>query len=239
MKSSFIATISLALLVQSASSGQASDGELRFAFAPDQCSGTIPCGESRNLDIFMVLGGATAAGITGLEYSVRIGLDGGPDAGWVFSESWSPSATVILGCGAFRPADAHLVTPRVVRRRGVNLAWPECQTGTDGLVLVETVQVGNLGCTAAELRLLVWGHDSPSNAAFRCPMAVLCDGPTFTKVCLGNLVPCEDYDRNAPFAVCSTSGEAVINPTVHSNSPCAPTAISSETWSTMKSLYRN
>jgi hypothetical protein len=60
----------------------ASDGEIRILFDPDQCSTMIPCGESRTLYVYAELAGATANGITGVEYSVRLGLDGAPESGW-------------------------------------------------------------------------------------------------------------------------------------------------------------
>jgi hypothetical protein len=122
----------------------------------------------------------------------------------------------------------------------VNVAWGTCQTGSENMVLVETVQVTNSGCAADELRLLVWSHDNPRNAFFRCPLAVLCDGPVYTKICLGsNVGPCTNPDGpRGPEARCSTSGEAVLNPTAHSQSPCAVTAVAPVTWTAMKGMYR-
>jgi len=220
-------------------SSWASDGAIRILFDPNRCAGSVPCGETRTLYVYAVLEGATANGITGVEYSVRLGLDGAPDEGWSFTEEFTPG-TVTVGSGAFDPPDFNIVQPRFVRGRGINLAWGSCQTGTDGLVLIETVQVTNAGCAESELRLLVWSHDTPRNQFFRCPLATLCDPPYFTKVCLGdNVVPCVNPEGpNGPSAMCSTSGEAVINPLHNSLSPCAPTAIEKTTWSGVKTLYR-
>jgi hypothetical protein len=236
-------TLSLAIGLSSILAAQvalASDGDIRILFDPNQCSTTIPCGESRTLYVYAELAGATANGITGVEYSIRLGLDGAPESGWTFSEEFAPGA-VAVGSGAFDPPDQLAIMPRFVRGRGINAAWPTCQTGSDGLVLIETVEVTNTGCTQDELQLLVWSHDTPRNGYFLCPLATLCDAPFYTKVCLGsNVTPCPSPEgANGPPAQCSTSGEAVINPVANSLSPCAPTAVEETTWSGVKRLYRD
>jgi hypothetical protein len=218
----------------------AGDGNIRILFDPNRCAGNIPCGESRTIYVYAALEGATAGGITGVEYSIRLGMDGAPDPGWNFMEEFAPGA-VVIGSGGFDPPDFNIIQPRFIRGRGVNVAWGTCRTGSDGLVLIETVQVTNTGCSENELRLLVWSHDTPRNEFFRCPLATLCDAPYFTKVCLGdNVVPCVNPEGpNGPQAQCSTSGEAVINPLHNSQSPCAPTAVERTTWTGVKSLYRD
>lgn len=228
------------ILLLAAAPVLASDGEIRLLFDPNQCRGEIPCGESRTLFLYVELDGATSSGITGVEYAIQIGMDDAADPSWMFSETFSPGATASVGAGAFHPPDIAAYIPRQNRGRGVNVAWGSCQLGEDDLVLIETVTITNVGCTSGELRLITNAHDLPRNTFFRCPLAVLCDGPTFTKVCLGrNVTPCVNPEgpRGDP-ASCSTSGEAVINPASNSQSPCYVTAVEQATWSNVKAIFR-
>ena len=213
---------------------RSADGHIRLMFDPNQCRGDIPCGEARTLYVYAVLEGATANGITGIEYGMRFGLDGAPDPGWSFSEEFEPGITVTLG-GAFWPIDEIPIMPRPNRGRGVNLAWGSCQLGTNGMILLETVQVMNTGCSGTELRLFTTDHDRPSNQAFQCPLAVLCDGPAFSKVCLMRDCGHPDFPHGDP-VLC---GEAVINPGANSQSPCRISAVTPSSWSVVKDLYRN
>lgn len=227
-----IAAVALLLLIPT--SGRSSDGHIRLLFDPNQCRGDIACGETRTLYVYAVLEGATASGITGIEYGMQFGLDGAPDPGWTFSEEFAPGITVTLGSGAFWPLDEIPTMPRANRGRGVNLAWGACQSGTGGHVLLEMVQVTNFGCAGTELRLFTTDHDRPSSQSFRCPLAVLCDGPVFSKICLMRYCHPDLY-RGDP-ALC---GEAVINPGAHSQSLCRITAVTPSSWSVVKNLYRN
>lgn len=230
-----------ALLLLVPMSARSADGNIRLFFDPNQCRGEIPCGESRNLYVYAELEGATASGITGLEFGMQLGNDGAADPGWSFHEEFAPGITVTLGSGAFGPADELVFTPRANRGRGVNFAWGACEAGTNGLILLETVQITNAGCTGAELRIITTGHDRPSNQGFTCPLAVLCDAPAYSKVCLGNTVTsCVNVEWRYPVpALCSQSGEAVINPTANSQSPCRVTAVTPSSWSGVKGLYRD
>ena len=222
-----------ALLLLVPVSARSSDGHIKLFFDPNQCRGDIPCGETRTLYVYAALEGATANGVTGIEYGMRLGLDGGPDPGWTFAEEFAPGITVTIGSGAFFPSDQIPIMPRPNRGRGVNLAWGTCQFGTDGLVLLETVEVTNSGCTGTELRLFTTDHDRPSNQAFQCPLAVLCDGPAYSKVCL---TTCNNPDEPRNPVLC---GEAVINPGANTQSPCRITAVNPSSWSVVKDLYRN
>jgi len=229
------------LFLATGPAAQASDGAIRIFFEPGVCQGFIPCGQMRELYVYAVLEGATAAGLTGVEYGLQIGYDGNSDPGWAFREIFAPN-TVTVGSGGFCPPDQHAVTPRRNVGRGVNVAWAECQTGENGMVLVETVEVTNIGCSDAQLKLLVGSHDRPGNAFFRCPLATLCNGPIYSKVCLGEPSWCADPpepDQSEPTR-CSTSGGAIINPEPASGlrSPCLITAVAPATWSTVKDLYR-
>jgi hypothetical protein len=96
------------------------------------------------------------------------------------------------------------------------------------------VEVRNTQCTPGPLPLLVVSHDRDSNQRFLCPLFTLCDGPTYTKVCLGsNVKPC-GID-----ALCSSSGGAIINPAPGQTAPCPGVAVDQATWSAVKTLYRD
>ncbi len=113
--------------------------------------------------------GLQSGGITGAEFSITglEGLLGIPPAGkYMMSATPSPAATAVLG----DPLAG-----------GVNIAYPECQTG--GFVLLYTLQIINFGDT--ELRELhIAARQPPSNPSFNCPAVTLCDVPNYTMVCV-------------------------------------------------------
>jgi hypothetical protein len=161
------------------------------------------------LKVYAELRGASAGGITGVEYSVRIGHDGLPDPGYILVEVPTRTATVTVG-SAFTPPDAN--------RRGLNIAWGECQKGNDGRLLLATVLViPTAPCgrdvTPPALELRVVQHWWPSNRFLRCPLFTLCDAPAYTKVCLGDdLEACDlEVPPFSKFALCSTSRGFAIN----------------------------
>ena len=232
--------LALALLVPTVV--LANDGEIRIEMDPHTCGGFIACGETRQLNIYVSLHGATLAGITGLELGMQIGADGAADPGWTFMETFSPDATVAVGHGLFGPADERAIAPRRNRGRGINMAWSTCQRGEDHELLIETVQVVNTGCSTDVLRLLGTDHDTPGNTFFRCPLVTLCDGPVYTKVCLGdNVTVCANPESpHGDPAQCSTSGFFILNPPSSMNiqAPCSPTGVQPSSWSVVKGLYR-
>ena len=232
------------LLLCAASAAGASNGEIGLFFDPQgsQCRKSIGCNESVTLYVYAILEGLSANGIGGAEYALRIGNDDQIDPGWMFDEAWSSSANVVLGSAVF-PLDLEGVSrDRTYRGRGVNVAFPTCQSpDANGMVFLQTISVYNQGCETGELPLLVISHDQESSQFFQCPTFNLCDGPTFTKVCLGtNLTTCRNpmppYRMNA---TCSTSGSAIVNPADGGvNSPCPTTAVQEWDWSRVKALYR-
>ena len=205
------------------------------------CEGRIPCSGSATLYVYALLQGASSSGITGAEYGLQIGKNGDADPGWMFEEHFTPDATAVVGRGGFYPPDIRDLTPHRNRGRGINVAWPSCQTGDGTKILIETVTVTNEGCTEASLDLLVVQHDVASNQYFRCPLFTLCDAPDYTKVCLGdNLTPCQSLEPPyPPFATCSTSGRAMINAGPSDGVVlCRVTGVERSTWSSVKGLYR-
>ncbi len=195
------------------------------------------------LQVYANLEGASAGGITGAEYAASIGADASPDPGYFLIEFPNPTATTRLG-SAFVPPDP---SPR-----GANISWNSCQTGDNGRVLLATVIVfptAPCGPSVQPPSLTLGGvqHSSPSNVFFRCPLFTLCDGPVFTKVCLGtDIVDCQTPVPPFPIASkCSTSGSFAINPDsagscalVGKASGVTANAVQSDTWSNLKSLYR-
>jgi hypothetical protein len=206
------------------------------------CQATVPCGTTARIYVYALLEGASYIGITGAEYKVQTGPDANPDnPGWFWNvEVFNPTATVIGQ--AFTPTDNFPVPPPL-NQRGVNVAWASCQIGDGFKILLQTIDVVNTDCNnTEELRLSVVKHDNPSNPFFVCPLFVLCDGPTYTKVCLGSDVrgpnavpPCRNL--NPPFAndaFCSTSGQGFLNPI--STDRCR-IGVANTSWQGVKQLY--
>jgi len=218
-------------LCLAASPALAANGNILITFdqAGALCQQTVPCMGQATAYVYALLQGASGSGITGAEYSIAVGADGTADAGWLFSETFDPAATTI-GTGAITPGDPF--------PRGINVAWGACQTGDGTKVLIETIQILNIGCATQELRLRVVKHSSSSNQFFQCPLFTLCDDPVFTKVCLGsNITTCRNPEPPFPMnATCSSSGEAYLNPGPSRN---CTVGVSQATWSQVKSLYTN
>jgi len=194
-------------------------GDIGLFFDADatQCHRSIACNSTARLYVYALLQGASAGGVTGLEYKVNIGVNGSSDPGWTFFNEQFAVDIVSIG-SAFNPQDP---TNYFGNPRGVNAAWPTCQTGDSYKVLVETVDIANVGCSTSELILHVAVHDRPSNQAFNCPLFTLCDGPVYTKYCLGTG---------------SSNGVAYINPSV-GRGPCT-VSVAVDTWGHVKAMYR-
>jgi hypothetical protein len=216
---------------------QASNGMIYMYTQNDgnPCDITVPGGPPAYIYVYARLYGATVDGITGVEFKIQEGLNNNADlGGYMFSETFDPSATV-LGLGAFSPVDP--------AGRGVTIAWPTCQQGTNVMpyerwVLIETVAILNPLGSTAEMKLLAVKSDFYSNEYFKCPLFVLCDAPVYTKVCTGYTVACaEDAPPSPPplTSLCSTSGYAYIN-SPYGCHCCV--GVTQSTWSQVKSLYK-
>jgi len=196
------------------------------------CQADAPCQSALTLYVYALLEGSSAGGITGAEYSIDVG-DNNADPSYIMSESFNPAAQATsVGSGAVTPADP--------LPRGINVGFPSCQPGGPvPIVWLENITVINIGCSTARLLLTVVKHDQPANQFFQCPLFALCDGPVFTKVCLGsNLRTCRNPEPPFPNnATCSTSGQFIINPVLGVDK--CKVGVETATWSTMKGLYRN
>jgi hypothetical protein len=207
------------------------------------------------IKVYAELKGASANGISGVEYAGTYGPTNAADPGYFFIEVPAP-ATTVLGNAFFPPDPAP---------RGQNMVWDTCQTGgSAGRVLLATlIVIPTTPCGSAavpgEIHLAGGRHNDPSNPLFRCPLFTVCDAPVFTKVCLGDnltlcpapIIPGCGTPGRPPcpnVATCSTSGSFAINdPTSPGVGACSPApgktgpsaAVASEaTWSHMKALYR-
>ena len=187
---SFVAAMVLGAGIASAASigvfGDQAGGTCNIAAAP---------GGAGSLYILATLGGAVSGGMTGAEFRV----DNLPTA-WFVNLIPNPAANLTLG------------NPFALGG-GANIAFPGCQIGGGGVVLLWTV---SFFATTAETNrtLTVARHTNPSNLNFQCPLMTLCDSPVFTKVCV-------------------SGGQAVIN------GPSCTVAVAQKSWSGVKALYNN
>ena len=111
-----------------------------------------------------VLGGdAAAGGISGAEFRVD-----GYDPAWFNAPTVNLASNLALGNPILN---------------GCNVAFPGCQTGTGGFVLLYTIQTIAFAAVTPHT-LHAAQHKTPSNTNFQCPLVTLCDSPTFTKLCV-------------------------------------------------------
>ncbi len=171
--------------------------------AGTQCTGTTTGGVVMG-SIWVDLAGAAAGGFTSAEFRV----DNSQRENNIVSMSTDPGAIIVVG-DAFNAA-------------GTNIAYASCQTGPRvrlaTFTLIETV-------SASDIWLTVTQKYTPTNWTFDCPLLTLCDGPVFTKVCVG--------ERNH-----SVHWSAVLNPSIGISADCAPVSVSNTSWSQVKGLYR-
>jgi len=171
--------------------------------AGTQCTGTTS-GTMVTGSVWVNLAGAAAGGITGAEF--RIDNNHRFDCTVVVSPD--PGATVVLG-DAFNLA-------------GTNFAFETCQTGTRVRLMTFTL-IENT--PSSDIWLTLTQHYRPTNWTFACPLVTLCDGPSYTKVCVG------PYNN-------SVAWSAVLNPSEGVAADCAPVGVSASSWSQIKGLYR-
>lgn len=202
------------------------------------------------IQVYAELKGASADGITGVEFALNYGPNVSPDPGYFFL------ANDVSGASQHEPFPNAAYFPPDPAPRGENLVWDACQTGVNGrihlatLIVIPLTSCGNNG-VPPEIRVTAGQKFEPSNPFFRGPLFTLCDSPVFTKVLLGdNLTMCR---RNQPpfpnDATCSTSGSFVINdpsspgvgqckPGPGKGSVAAAIVDQTKTWGNVKALYR-
>jgi len=192
-KSAFIALAVLFVASTAATTARA-DGALGVYFDTNgqQCSGDVPTASFVTLHVLLSPAGSTYGGIQGVEFRIE------PPAGGGFVFQSATSSGTALG-DAFGT--------------GIVIGFAACQTGSHPEVL--SFQAVSTGATVTDAVLRVSAKvDHPT--IFGCPVAALCDAPTFTTVCL--------------------DGEpTVLNPS--GSRPCGSNRIESQ-WSRVKDLYR-
>ena len=160
------------------------------------CAGAIPPLTPATWYICARLFGPAANGIIGVEFR----QDGTP-AGWAVTATPSSDADIVLGDPLYG---------------GVDLAFADCQAGSNGVVLIYTVHgiaTTAVGCTTLQISR----HTTPSNPNFYCPVVILCDAPVYT---------CE----------CATGGIAYFNSACGEPGGC-PVAVFPTSWSQVKNLF--
>jgi hypothetical protein len=190
MKAPILAPLAIALWL---SAGTASASSIGVFFAADgsDCDATVEAYTPLTWYVCAVLSGDAAAdGVTGAEFS----LEGAPDD--MFKNVFvNEAANVSLGSPV---------------AGGCNIAFPTCQTGENGILLlyrIEAITISKPGPTY----LTITKHTKPSNSEFQCPVLVLCDN-NYTMMCVAG-------------------GSAIIN-----GAACT-VGVERTTWSRIKGLY--
>ena len=137
-------------------------------------------------------GDAAADGIVGAEFR----LDNFP-SDWFVTPVANPAASLILG----GPLAG-----------GTSIAFDTCQSPGVPATPVLLFTLNYFATSVHDQHVVrVLQHSTPSNPAFQCPLVVLCDAPTYTKLCV-------------------TGGLAAFNWPGF-------TAVTPSTWSAVKSLF--
>jgi hypothetical protein len=171
-------------------------GKIGVAWDPEGlvCEQSVAPGTVGTFYILAYLTGFFGGGTTGAEFRV----DGFPSEWFMIGVTPNPQSNIQLG----NPMAG-----------GCNIAFPNCQTGTNQVALLYTVQF-YAPSLVTERVLSVQRHTTPSNPDFACPRLVTCDAPCFC-------------------ASCSIGGTAAINFPEH----CV-VGVASRSWSEVRSLYR-
>jgi hypothetical protein len=191
--------------------------------AGTQCCISAPAGMPVTFHFVATLAGLTTGGISGAEFRMETSSD---ISGAGFFQAFSPAAgALVIGSSPF---DFNQTDPTPPASEGINIAFPECQMGTGGRVYLGSMSAFITGAiTNVEVQTL--RRNPPTNVVEGdCPLVTLCDAPTFTKVCL--TIPTGAHGESINF-------KSGIN-LATCNTACTPVAVSDNTWSGVKDLYR-
>jgi len=190
--------------------------------AGTHCCMTTGAGAT-TLHVIAITNGVTSPGFTGAEF--RIGLSP-PQPGVFLVWTATPAANVAIGNPIDNSSDAGNVS-------GVNLAFSTCQKQVgmagDHTTLGTILAFGLTG--TCEMRTMQ--HDRPSNPNFKCPLLVLCDGPTFTTAPLTLKEGDPHLLGQEPIAF-----RSFVNNASCAGTSCGFVNVESGTWSSLKGLYR-
>lgn len=143
--------------------------------------------------VVLLTSGATSSGVTGAEFRV----DASAAGSFLFqNEQASPDVVIQLGAAL---------------GEGTSMAFSDCQTS--GSIYFLSFQAVS-GGSAGEAPVIIGAKRRDTR--FTCPIAVLCDRPTYTTVCV-------------------EGGKALLNPT--GQRPCGSSREDSE-WTRVKELFR-
>src|SRR5262249_54390713 len=165
MRRCFVLVALAALLVLAAPPCHGSDGLLGVFFDTNgsACAGAVPVASLTTLHVLLLPSGATFGGITGAELRVT------PS---------SPGAFLLQG----ESVEQGAIQLGSALGTGTTIGFASCHGGT--AISVLSFQVLNGGGTPSDVELRVTSRGTPSNPLLRCPLAVLCDNPVFTSVCV-------------------------------------------------------
>ncbi len=204
MSKKWLVALTTACALVAGTSAQAADGSIGVYLdgSGTQCSApfTFPVTIG---SVWMNLDGMTAAGITGVEFRV----DNSDVTDYAMSFVADAGANIFIG------------NPLL---GGTNINFPTCQTGVAGRVHLGDIVITE-NAPADDVVLTVRQHYTPNNDAYTCPLAVLCDEPVYTAVCLST--PNSDHWRS------------VLNPTGLIAGDCVPVAVEPTSWTAVKSIY--
>ncbi len=227
-KLTLIATAALVAGLVSASSAQYPHNGYIGIYgdaAGTQCCITAPAFTPTTAYVMSTLADSTANGVTGAEF--RIMVNPAPTGSYLVS--WTADTNLAVALGS--PIDDTPLDPN--DPKGCNLAYATCQPSTPGARITwGTLSFINLVSppgTAPALTLTVRQKTPPSNSAHKCPAFVLCDFPVYTLV---NMTLTQD----------ALGGEEPVAFTSYVNQPgcsaCGPVAVTPQTWSGVKELFR-
>ena len=167
----------ISLLIVLCLRSTASASSIGVYFNPDATDydAIIPANTLATWYILAVLGAdAAAGGTTGAEFRQV-----GTPAGWFMNPTANPGSGLSIG----NPIAG-----------GANIAFPVCQSGAGGVVLLYTVS-GFATTLVEDHPLSIDRHSTPSNSNFSCPLLVLCDAPVYTKICVQGGYALINYDN--------------------------------------------
>jgi len=191
--------------------------------AGTQCCITANPGPPATLHVIAKLENATAGGITGAEFRIRV--NPAPGATWFLIWNINPAAGQTSIGNPIDPTPDDLTDAQ-----GINLAFPSCQPDPASLGAISLGTITAINSGGAPLTLEVRQKTPPANPNILAPLLVLCDAPVFTTVPI--TIQQNENNGNEPIAFV-----AKVNGTC-TPADCGVVAVEENTWSGVKGLFR-
>jgi hypothetical protein len=166
-----------------------------FDAAGTNCSGSVPVASFAPLHVVLLPQGSTFGGIMGAEFSVTAAQN----ASFLLQGESVEAGAIQIGAAL---------------NGGATIGFANCHAGS--AIPVLSFQVINLGGSASDVEVRVAAKSSPSNPLLQCPLAVLCDEPQFT-------------------AICVSGTRGILNPS--GDAPCGA-GRRAASWEHVKDMYR-